>query len=184
MTVLFLASFIGGLLLAVGVMLFGVERPARAGGGSVLSGAAPGRPRVRASVPVLAGFLIVFGVLGYLVVRIGNPGAWQPGGIALAGGVGAALLTRWIVAKSAAIVPEFDIDDERYVLQGHIARVVAPIASGDEGKISFQLGTGTRMLRARGVDDTALAAGTEVVIERIEGEVAFVEPWVQVEERL
>jgi hypothetical protein len=105
-------------------------------------------------------------------------------GFALVGGAIAAFFTRWVVAKSAAIVPEFDIDDERYVLQGHIARVVAPIASGDEGKIALQLGTGSRTLRARGIDDGALAAGLEVVIERIEDDVAFVEPWVAVEERL
>ena len=178
MTVLFLAAFIGGLLLAVGVMLFGVERRGRVD--SRVAGAA----RVRVSIPVLAGFLIVFGVTGYLVVRFGHSGVSSVMAFALLGGAAAALLTRWVVAKSAAIVPEVDIDDERYVLQGHIARVVTPIASGHEGRISFQLGTATRMLRARGVDEAALAAGTEVVIERIEGEVAFVEPWIRVEERL
>ena len=178
MTVLFLTAFIGGLLLAVGVMLFGVERPSRAGG------VGTGAPRVRVSVPVLAGFLIMFGALGYLVARVASRGPFQAMGFALVGGAVAAFLTRWAVAKSAAIVPEFDIDDERYVLQGHIACVVAPIASGDEGKIALQLGTGSRTLRARGIDDVALAAGLEVVIERIEDDVAFVEPWVAVEERL
>ena len=173
-----MAAFIGGLLLAVGVMLFGVERRGRPGG-SVAS-----TPKVRVSVPVLAGFLIAFGASGYLVLRFGSPGMWRALMLALVAGAAAAVLTRWAVAKSAAIVPEFDVDDERYVLQGHIARVIAPIGPGDEGQIAFELGTATRMLRARGVDEAALPSGTEVVIERIEGEVAFVEPWIQVEERL
>jgi hypothetical protein len=177
MTVLFLAAFIGGLLLAVGVMLFGVERPRR-------TGIVVTAPTVRVSVPVLAGFLTMFGALGYLVVRAAGSGPFPAIAVALVGGAIAAFLTRWVVAKSASIVPEFDIDDERYVLQGHIARVVAPIASGDEGEIALQLGTGSRTLRARGIDDVALAAGLEVVIERIEDDVAFVEPWVAVEERL
>jgi hypothetical protein len=178
MTVLFLAAFIGGLLLAVSVMLFGVERRGRGGAPS------PAASSVRVSVPVLAGFLIVFGLVGYLAVRVSSPGLWKAAFVALLGGAAAAALTGWLVAKSAAIVPEHDIDDERYVLQGHIARVITAIAPGEEGRIAFQVGAGTRVLRARGVDESAVAAETEVVIERIEGEVAFVEPWVQVEERL
>jgi membrane protein implicated in regulation of membrane protease activity len=39
-------------------------------------------------------------------------------------------------------------------------------------------------LRARSLDDASVDEGTEVVIERIEGDLAYVEPWVQVEERL
>jgi hypothetical protein len=37
---------------------------------------------------------------------------------------------------------------------------------------------------ARAIDDHAVRAGTEVVIERIENGVAFVEEWAEVEKRL
>jgi hypothetical protein len=37
---------------------------------------------------------------------------------------------------------------------------------------------------ALSLDGTAVAAGTEVVIDRLEEGVAYVEPWVQVEQRL
>ena len=39
-------------------------------------------------------------------------------------------------------------------------------------------------LSALGLEGEALAAGTEVVIERVENGHAYVEPWLQVEKRL
>jgi membrane protein implicated in regulation of membrane protease activity len=175
MTGLFVASLLIGLLLAVGVMLFGVER-ARS------RAVAGGSHSVYASIPVVAGFAVVFGIVGYLVARVVSGTAAVL--IAAGSGVAAALIVRWLVAKSASMEPEHDIDDERYVLQGHIARVVAAIDAGREGEISFDVSKTTRSLRARSVDDQPVAAGTEVVIERIEGNVAYVEPWLQVERRL
>jgi hypothetical protein len=74
--------------------------------------------------------------------------------------------------------------DPRYVLQGHIAQVVAPIAQGGEGTVGFSVGETRRVVRARAVDDGALAEGTEVVIERLEDDLAYVEAWSQVEKRL
>ena len=41
-----------------------------------------------------------------------------------------------------------------------------------------------RVLPARSFDDGTLAAGTEVVIERIEDDIAYVEAWLEVEKRL
>jgi len=70
------------------------------------------------------------------------------------------------------------------LLQGHVARVVTSIAAGHEGRISFDYGSERRTLRARSLDDVAVDEGTEVVIERIEGDLAYVEPWLQVEQRL
>jgi membrane protein implicated in regulation of membrane protease activity len=137
---------------------------------------------VYASIPVVAGFTIVFGIVGYFVARAVSVTSALL--IAAGSSVVAALIVRWLVAKSASMEPEHDIDDERYVLQGHIARVVAAIDAGQEGEISFDVAKSTRTLRARSIDDKPLAAGTEVVIERIEGSLAYVEPWLQVERRL
>jgi membrane protein implicated in regulation of membrane protease activity len=175
MTVLYLGAFICGLLLAVGIMLFGIEKRARAATQAVPK-------RLRVSIPLIASFAVGFGAGGYLMSRTLAPAAAFLAALAI--GVLAALLMRWLVARSAAMVPEHDIDDERYVLQGHIARVVDAIAPDSTGEISFEVGRTRRSLRARSLDNVALAAGTEVVIERIEGDLAFVEPWVQVERRL
>lgn len=175
MTVLYLAAFIGGLLVGVGVMLFGIEKRARRP-----TGAATAAHRI--SVPLIAAFAVGFGVVGYLASRVTSVTTALL--LAVAAGGGAALVMRWVVAKSAAMVPEHDTDDERYVLQGHIADVVAPITPGSAGQITFEFGGTRQSLRAVSLDDAAVPTGTEVVIERIEGDLAYVEPWVHVERRL
>jgi membrane protein implicated in regulation of membrane protease activity len=173
MTAVYLGSFIAGLFIGVGIMLFGIERRAAD---------AASRPMLRLWIPLVAAFAAGSGIAGYLTSRT----LAAPATFATAVGVGivSAGLMRWIIARSAAMVPEHDIEDERYVLQGHIARVVAAIDAGGEGKIGFEVGGMHRTFRARGLDDAAVDAGTEVVIERIDGDVAYVEPWVFVERRL
>lgn len=175
MTALYIACFIAGLLIAVAIMLFGIERRTRAGGldAGVTS---------RRWIPLAAAFAVGFGVAGYSLSRTLTPLGALVASLAI--GIGAAGLVRWLIAKSEAMPVEHDVDDERYVLQGHVARVVSSIASGQEGRISFDYGEEHRTLRARSLDDVAVAEGTEVVIERIEGDLAYVEPWVQVEQRL
>ena len=75
MTFLFLAAFIAGLLLGVRVMFFGAERrrlqPADA-------------MPLRRSEPAIVGFLLMFGVAGYLLTRHGTVSG--PAGIAIAEG--------------------------------------------------------------------------------------------------
>ena len=176
MTALFLGAFIGGLVLGVRVMLFGIERRNKP------APVESARRGLRISIPLIAAFAVGFGAGGYIASRTASTQVAFL--VAISVGAAAALLMRWIIAKSAAMVPEHDVEDERYVLQGHIARVVAAIAPGVVGEIAFEVGNVHRSLRARSLDDLAVAAGTEVVIERIEGDLAFVEPWVHVERRL
>ena len=175
MTYLFLAAFIAGLLLGVRVMFFGAERrqlrPADA-------------MPLRRSEPATVGFLLMFGVAGYLLTRHGTVSG--PAGVAIAAVLGiawAVLVTRLAVA-TARVQPEHDPDDPRYVLQGHVAMVTAPIPAEGEGKITFSDAGADRTIRARAIDGTAIAEGQEVCIERVEDEVAFVELWAIVEQRL
>jgi membrane protein implicated in regulation of membrane protease activity len=173
MSIVYLLAFIAGVLLGVRVMLFGIERHT---GRGVISGR-----RVRAAEPLMAGFAIGFGLAGYLTSRfVSATGAVIA---ALCLGVVAMAVFRWLVVKSASAA-EQDVEDERFVLQGHVARVISSIAAGGEGRISLETAEDRRVLRARSLDDAAVGEGTEVVIERIEGDLAFVEPWVQVEQRL
>lgn len=175
MTFLFLAAFIAGLLLGVRVMFFGAERrrlqPADA-------------MPLRRSEPAIVGFLLMFGVAGYLLTRHGTvSGAVGVAIAALLGLAFAVLVTRLAVA-TARMQPEHDPDDPRYVLQGHVAMVTTPIPSDGEGKITFSDAGADRTIRARTIDGTAIAEGQEVCIERVEDEVAFVELWAIVEQRL
>jgi hypothetical protein len=160
MTFLFLASFIAGLLLGVRVMFFGAERrrlrPADA-------------MPLRRSEPAIVGFLLMFGLAGYLMTLLGL--AW-------------ALVVMRVAVATARVQPEHDPDDPRYVLQGHVALVSAPIPSDGEGTVTFSEEGAERTIRARTIDGSAVAEGQEVCIERVEDEVAFVELWAIVEERL
>lgn len=188
MTSVFLVAFIVGLLLGVRAMLYGVERDA----GSPFAVApedvgreptTPVTPSVRGWLPLLASFLVGAGAVGYLVLRRGGTTATALGWGVAAGAILATLASR-VVRKAVAFVPEHDPDDPRYVLQGHVARVTAPIAGDDEGEIAYSVEGASHVARARAIDGAVVAAGTEVVIERIEDGVAYVEPWSQVEERL
>ena len=175
MTAVYIACFIAGLLIGVAIMLFGIERKPSIDASSSGDG-------LRSWLPLFASFAVAFGVAGYSLSRVVSAGAslaW-----ALVVGAAAAFLMRWIVAKSAAMPVEHDVDDPRYVLQGHVAQVTSSIKAGAEGRISFDYGNERRTLRARSLDDVAVDEGTEVVIERIEGDLAYVEPWLQVEQRL
>ena len=170
----YLLAFIGGLILAVRIMIRGVERP---------SGNQPSQERsFRLSPAVLSALGIVFGLTGYLL------DARLPGGLLFAASVAlgciAAVAAARLVTKWWAVVPEHDVDDERYVLQGHIARVTKSIRPEVDGEVAFEVEGERHVLRARGIDHGSLDVETEVVIERIEDEVAFVEPWAEVEKRL
>jgi hypothetical protein len=175
MTYLFLASFIAGLLLGVRVMFFGAERQRRRSADAL---------PLRRSEPAIIGFLLMFGVAGYLLTRRGTvpPGT---GAIiaALLGLVWAVLVTRLAVA-TARVQPEHDPDDPRFALQGHVAVVSAAIPAEGEGTITFSDAGAQRTTRARTIDGSAIDAGEEVCIERLEDDVAFVELWAIVEQRL
>jgi hypothetical protein len=175
MVYLFLAVFIAGLLLGVRVMFFGAERRRLR--------PADGMP-LRRSEPAVIAFLLMFGVAGYLLSRYGTLSAGAGAGLAaLLGLVWAAVVTRIAVA-TARVQPEHDPDDPRYALQGHVALVSAAIPSEGEGSITFTDGDTERTVRARSIDDSAIAEGEEVCIERLDGDVAYVELWAIVEQRL
>jgi hypothetical protein len=175
MPYVYLAAFIAGLLLAVRIMFFGAERR-RARRVDAMP--------LRRSEPAVVAFLVMFGVAGYLLTRHGTLSL--PAGTAVAllvGALWAVLVTRLAIA-TARIQPEHDPDDPRYLLQGHVAVVTEAIPPGGEGTITYGEGDGHCTLRARAIDESAMSAGVEVCIERVEDGIAFVELWMLVEARL
>jgi hypothetical protein len=175
MVYLFLGAFVAGLLLAVRVMFFGAERRRLQP-----TDAMP----LRRSEPAAIAFLLMFGVAGYLLTRHGTLTPGVGTGVALLLGlVWAVVVTRLAVA-TARVQPEHDPDDPRYVLQGHLAFVSAAIPSAGEGSITFSDAGTQRTVRARSIDDSAIAVGEEVCIERLDDDVAYVELWAIVEQRL
>lgn len=176
MTYLYLASFVIGLLLAVRIMIYGVERPREEN--------PSGERSFRLSPAVIVAFTVIFGLVGYSFARSAAVGPGAVAAIAVALGIFAAIVAARLVRKWWTITPEHDVDDERYVLQGHLARVTKAVGADVEGEVSFEVGSEQRVVRALSLDTAQLAAGTEVVIERIDGDVAYVEAWADVEKRL
>ena len=192
-SLLFLSMLWLGLLLGVFAMLAGVERrPARTGQsqlpGPIVSretlAAASRDVSARFQIPAVAAFGSVFGAVGYPLSRYsGLHAGWQllvaslAGAGALAGAV--VLIARWALPSARRDVP-----DERYLLQGMLAEVTDPIDPQHAGRITLLMNGTAHAVQAVSVNGDSISQGTEVVIERIEGETAFVEPWSVVEGRL
>lgn len=178
MKYLAIGAFLAGLLLWVRVMFFGVRRVDAE------------RLYHRKWPLAFAAFLLVGGALLYASARQGpvTPGwALAVVLISIASAAGAA----WLVQRSAAIPSTDPEDDPRFRFQGHVARIVEAI--GEEGgRIGFVFDDEKHEYRARWSPAAELPAdlgtlgqvGAEVVIETVEGDLAYVEPWVLVEERL
>ena len=186
MHLLYLATFLTGLLLGVYAMIRGVERIGTPGRSPELD--ALGRPvgtaRMALTAPTAGAFATVLGITGYLLWRYSTMST----GLQLVVALGAALAAMWFAARAvthwATQAAEHDVTDERYLLQGHPAQVVLPIASSQRGEISYEVGGKRYSAPAESLDGTPVTVGTEVVIDRVEDGVAYVEPWVQVERRL
>lgn len=176
MTNLYLTAFIGGLLLTVAVMIFGVERPREHH--------PAGERSFRLSPAPIGAFAVIFGLAGYVLTRHQVVNAWTAMILAAVFGLMAGLFTMHLVRNWWSVTPEHEIEDERYVLQGHLARVTKAITVDVDGEVAFEVGQEHHILRARNFESGPLSAGTDVVIERIEGEIAYVEAWQEVEKRL
>jgi MFS family permease len=171
----FLGIFMGGLVVAVFAMLHGVEHTRR------------NRSRAPSpffNLPAVAAFAVGFGATGYLLA---SRATWQSWAVVLLAAVVGSLATvgmilllaRWALRGEAGHVAAQE--DE---IQGQLAIVSAEIGAARPGEISYeQLGRRVT-ISALGVGDNVLPVGTEVVIDRIEDGIAFVEEWSVVEQRL
>jgi hypothetical protein len=172
--IVFLVVFIGGLLLAVFAMLNGVQHVRDR----------TRRPSAFFNLPAVAAFAIGFGAAGYPLASRTRLPVWgilliamAVGALAISGMI--TLLAQWafrgISAASAA---------EEQEIQGQLAIVTRDIAASAPGEISYEhLGREIR-IAARAMSAKALSVGADVVIDRIEDGVAFVEEWAVVEQRL
>jgi hypothetical protein len=179
---IYLGAFGVGLVLAVYSMLRGVERGAPSSDGPPLGNASgPARTSLRA--PSVAVWATVFGLVGYLLNRFTLLGTPVIVGLAATLALGSAIaLGAWLV-QSVIPAAQQDEVDERYALQGHLARVSRPIGT-TAGEIVYTVNGAPRAVTALSIDGTPLAAGVDVVIERVEHDIAYVEAWVQVEQRI
>jgi len=172
--IVFLVAFIAGLVLAVIAMLHGVEHTR------------PNRSRAPSpffNLPTLAAFALGFGAVGYPIASRTQLPAWAILLIAIGSGAAAisamiTLLARWALrgASTGALVDEHEI-------QGQLAVVTREIAT-IPGEIAYELLGRQVKIPAKTLTNKPLSVGAEVVIDRIENGVAFVEEWAVVEQRI
>ncbi len=169
----FIITLVLGLALGVTAMVRGIDRHlARRGRVSPLN------------MPTIAALLAVAGAVGYPLARYSRLGigwvALIAVGSGLLGAVGVfALIAGWIVPSAAN-----DVEDERFRLQGYIGRVVDRIGGAEAGAITYEHEGERRTVPARGLDGKPIEQGAEVVIERIENGVAYVELWSTIADEL
>ncbi len=168
----FLGAILLGLILGVRAMIIGLART---------------QEQLRASMfnlPTIGGWFTLFGFVGYLLDRYTSLGLMTVviiaalAALAAAGGV-YALINGWALPSAAR-----DVEDERYVLQGHIGTVSLAIGTDHDGEISYSHDASAYTTPARAIDGRSIEIGTEIVIERIENGVAFVELWSVIEKQL
>jgi hypothetical protein len=173
MRVLFLSVFILGLVLGVVSMIAGIDREQRRG-----------RWVKYLNLPTAGTAAALFGIVGYLLAKSTSlhPGVVVATAVAAAvagGGAMVGVIAGWAVPSAAR-----DIPDERYVLQGHLARVTRPIDGPANGEIAFEVEGRRQIATAASLDGTSIAVDAEVVIERLENGVAYVERWTTIAKQL
>jgi len=173
--IIFLAAFTGGLLLAVFAMLHGVEHARRNRSKA---------PSPFFNLPAIAAFAVGFGAVGYPLASRTRLPVWAvlliavgSGALAISGMI--TLLARWALRGAATVSPA-----EGEEIQGQLALVTKEIMPAGTGEISYEhLGKQLR-ITARALSEKVLSVGAEVVIDRIDNGIAFVEEWAVVEQRL
>jgi hypothetical protein len=182
-TALYVVSLMAGLVLAVRSMLTGVEKPRH--GNLLMPPDEQLPPLVRIRTPTLGAFGVAFGVVGYLLERVDATGSAMLHLLAasVAGAVAVALVLLMLTTWAKPALAEAT-EDPRYVLQGIPARVTRAMSSGSAGEIVYEVDGREMMSPALDFEGGDHAVGDEVVIDRIEDGVAYVESWSLVEQRL
>jgi MFS family permease len=173
--IIYLATFVAGLALAVSSMLHGAERWRRR---RSLKQSAVFNP------PTVAALAVGIGACGYLLVTrttLGWAGIFL---IAMATGLAAlfgmiTLMAKWALRTSGHASGLVEEDTH-----GQIATVSRTITPGESGEITYFAWNKTHVLAATAMDASVIPEGTEVVIDSVEDGVARVELWSVVEQRL
>jgi membrane protein implicated in regulation of membrane protease activity len=123
----------------------------------------------------MTAFLAWFGGTGYLLERFYAVWFLVALAIAVLSGLGGAAIVFWFLAKLAG--GEQALDPADYDMIGVLGKLSIPIREGGTGEIIFAQEGVRRVSGARSDDGTAIAKGTEVVVQRYEKGIAYVRRW-------
>ncbi len=169
----FLLVFTCGLTIAVYTMLHGVT-------------AAPTARAVtrigRISAPSVAAFAVVFGAVGYLCFKHTTMSYPFVTLLALLAGGATIPLSAPLLASIARNRNEPSAADVS--IEGHLAKVVSLISHSTAGEIVYQQEGRDVRRRALNLLTGTLEVGRDVVIDRVDADLAYVEDWESVEKRL
>ncbi len=166
-----------GLLVLVYLMVAGVphsEHMAETGAAS----------RPRTGLPMLGAFSTGAGIIGYLTMPFATMTPGTRSVLILGAAVLSALGARWLVVKAFTAPPADPEDDPHYRYQGHVGQVTRAITREHPGRLVFEADGRRFDLAAQSIDGTPIPENVEVVIERIDDDLATVELWTTVEQRL
>ncbi len=124
----------------------------------------------------MAAFLAWFGGTGYLVRHYFAVGFAIVLGAALFSGFTGAALLFWFLAKFLVHEEEV-LDPADYDMVGVLGKVSSTIRPSGTGEMMFSQMGSRRAAPARSESGTEISKGSEVVVTRYEGGVAYVKPW-------
>jgi hypothetical protein len=173
MTLFFALFLLTGLIVGVIAMIGGIDRKQRHGAWVKYL-----------NLPTAGAAAALFGIVGYPLAKYSSLGTIAM--LAIAGAAAAAAAAGMVAIIAGWAVPSAALhaDDPRFTLQGHPARVSQAIRQGQPGEISYEHDGARRVVPAVGLEGASIAAGAEVVIERIENGIAHVELWSNIESEL
>lgn len=173
LSVPFLLVFVAGLGVAVYSMLQGVTPGPTAGVATRVG---------TITAPSVAAFAVTFGAIGYLCTTRTSVSYPLVLVIALVGGGATIPLTAPLLAKLTRT--RADDSSNELELEGQPARVMQTITESIPGEIAYEREGKEFRHRALNLIEGVLVPGRDVIIDRMEGGVAYVEDWDRVERRL
>jgi hypothetical protein len=169
----FLTVFTAGLLAGVYAMLQGVTPGASAGKTTRIG---------MVTAPSVAVFAVVFGAVGYLCTTRTSLTYPIVLGIALLAAAATIPASAPVLARIVRARADVSFDDPG--IEGQLAKVARPISNTITGEVTYNRDGNDFRHPALGFSAVLLEPGRDVVIDRIENGVAFVEDWEAVEKRL
>lgn len=123
-------------------------------------------------------FLLVFGLLGYILHNAGHANALVAITVPLVLGALAAVGTGMLLRMLFITSPESEITAANSRPQGQLGTITAPIRAGGIGEVTYARPGGGRLsVSARSADGSAIAAGEDVVVLGYSDGIADVQPW-------
>jgi membrane-bound ClpP family serine protease len=141
-------------------------------------------PPAAFNTPVVGAATLAAGAVGYLASRYSELGTIPVLFLALVAAAGGWTIMTLLMAKWAFKGPIHDPHEEIEELQGTVAVVVKDIRPDELGEIVYTFRDRETRARARSIEGASIPSGTEVVIEKITDDIADVELWSTVEQRI